>query len=152
MASAFLTKCFSHPFYHFFVSPWIKKSNVRLFRPRSFRWVGGFVWMDGESFARSLRRYESFHIHPSRNAKADIAPCFRVAETQAGSSAALRSRCHADGRCLFSRSLRFDEGGGWGTYLIRRFAADREIPSSHCKTAKRVTRTHNTPMLISEKV
>ena len=129
-----------------------KKSNVRLFRSRfSSGWVGSFGWC-GNLFARSSRRVKSFPHHPSRNTKADIAACIRVAETQAGSSAALRSRCRADGRCLLSRSIRFFIGGGWGMSLIRRFAADRGISSSHCKTAKRVTRTHNTPMLISEKV
>ena len=87
-----------------------KKSNVRLFRSRfSGGWAGSFGWC-GNLFARSSRRAESFPLHPSRNTKADSAPCFRVAETQAGSSAALRSRCRADGRCLLSCSLRFVEG------------------------------------------
>ena len=96
-----------------------KKSNVRLFRSRfSSGWVGSFGW-GGNLFARSSRRVESFPPHPSRNTKADPAPCFRVAETQAGSPAALRSRCRADGRCLLSRSIRFFAGGGWEMFFIR---------------------------------
>ena len=90
-----------------------KKSNVRLFRSRfSGGWVGSLGW-GGNLFVRSSRRVESFPPHPSRNTKADTAPCFRVAETQAGSSAALRSRCRADGRCLLSCSLRSSTGGWW---------------------------------------
>ena len=55
-------------------------------------------------------------IHPSRKSKADEHRASVMMERRLGSYAR-RSSSSAEGRCLFSISLRFDEGGWVGNHF-----------------------------------